>query len=126
MRPLRQRPPASLSNALRRRLGAYSTGAVTGALSIASSDAAVVYVNAGPFITDPITRVFLYQAVDVDFNADTIPDLQLWTRDATRTADPTNNDAFIAAPAGVGLSVNIVGQALSGYLYPSRLAAGAA
>lgn len=125
MSRFRTRNASTPGGPLLSRLGAYSAGAVTGALSIASSDAAVVYVNANQFITDPFTNDSSYTTRDVDFNGDTVPDLQLWTRDATGSADRTNNDAFIAAPDGIGLSVSVVGQSNSGYLYPARLAAGA-
>jgi PEP-CTERM motif len=124
----RKRRAAPLTASLGSRLGNYSAGALTGALSIASSDAAVVFVNAEPdrFMDDPVKNDFFFASYDVDLNSDSVVDLRLWTKDSTNIAppdSPTDNDALIVGP--LGLPVTVVGQNVAGYNYVSRLSAGA-
>ena len=117
-----RRAAVSLNPSLRSRLGAYSAGAVTGAFSIASSDAAIVYTSANEYITDATTNDPLFEVFPVDFNGDTITDLRLWTKDMTGTGTPGDNDALITGP--VGVPGTVVGIVATGYNYVSRLNAG--
>jgi hypothetical protein len=124
----RPRRAAPFHAPLGSRLGSYSAGALTGALSIASSDAAIVYVNPTPdrFMDDPVKNDFFFASHDVDLNSDSVVDLRLWTKDSTNVTPPdlpTDNDAIIVGP--LGLPVTVVGQNVAGYNYVSRLSAGA-
>jgi hypothetical protein len=124
MNTARRRAAIPLAPPLRSRLGAYSASTmVTGALSIASSDAAVVYTTANQFFTDSVKNDGNFAVFNVDFNGDSVTDLRLWTRDMTATGTPSDNDALITGP--VGLPGTVVGLLVSGYNYVSRLNAGA-
>ena len=115
-----------LQSTLHSRLGIYSAGAVTGALSIVSSDAAIVYVNSGVLLTDNLTTDGSYTAWSIDFNGDAVSDMRIWTKDATGSAAPLANNAFITAPAQAGGNVGVLGVTnANNFHYPSRLAAGA-
>lgn len=101
---------------------------ITGALSLVSSDAAIVYVNnsaAAPLV-DGITTDTSYAAFSFDLNNDGAMDLRFWVKDRTGVVGSTfDNDALLTAPLGAGLTLGAVGMAAGGYLYPARLAGGA-
>ena len=111
------------SSTLGARIATYSAGAAVGALSIASSNAAIVYVNAGnQLLTDVVTTDSNFAAYSFDLNTDGNADLRLWTRDSTGSATPFDNSALLAAPLGAGLTLGAMGVTAAGYMYPSRLA----
>ena len=122
-----RRTAPSFPVALSSRLGACSTGVITGALSLVSSDAAIVYVNnsAGPVLVDNVTTDTNYAAFSFDLNNDGAMDLRFWTQDRTGTATNFDNNALLTAPLGAGLTLGAVGLAAGGYMYPARLAGGA-
>ena len=71
----------SLSPALNSRVAGYSLGAVVGALSVASSNAAVIYVNAGnQILADTTPGNGNSQFYPVDLNGDSVVDFRLSTR----------------------------------------------
>ena len=122
-----RRTAPSFPFALSTRLGACSTGVITGALSLVSSDAAIVYVNnsAAAPIVDTNTTDASYTTLAFDLNSDGAMDLRFWTQDRTGTATNYDNNALLTAPLGAGLTLGAVGIAANGYLYPARLAGGA-
>ncbi len=111
------------SSSLSARITTYSAGAAVGALTIASSNAAIVYVNAGnQLLTDVVTTDTFFAAYSFDLDTDGNADLRLWTQDSTGSATPFDNNAFLAAPLGAGLTLGAMGAAAGGYMYPARLA----
>ena len=124
MTPIRNRN-AQLSSSANQRLAAYSATTLAGALSITSSDAAIVYTNNNnALLVDTVTTDGSFASYSFDLNDDAVQDFRLWTRDNTGSSSPWNNDAALSAPLGAGLTVDAVGV-LAGSNYPARLSAGA-
>lgn len=113
----------SLSPSTSSRLASYSSGAAVGALSLASSNAAIVYVNGGnTLITDPIPNNGGSAFYSYDLNSDGVSDLRLRVRSETGTANASLTLVHAANIAGA--SVGIVGQTVGAYPYAGRLSAG--
>jgi hypothetical protein len=113
MKQNRTLPQNSLS-----RLASYSSGAAVGAASLVSSNAAIVYVNAGnQFLVDTTPNNGISAFFPFDLNSDGVNDLRLRTR-----IDPSSL-AMVVAPAEAGSSVSVMGQIIT-YPYADRLAAG--
>ena len=92
-----RRTAPSFPVALSSRLGACSTGVVTGALSLVSSDAAIVYVDnsaAAPLV-DAVTTDNSYTTLSFDLNSDSAMDLRFWVKDRTGVVGSTNGAAAL-------------------------------
>jgi hypothetical protein len=113
MKQIRTLPQNSLS-----RLASYSSGAAVGAASLVSSNAAIVYVNAGDqFLVDTTPNNGVSAFFPFDLNSDGVNDLRL------RTRIDASSLAMVVAPTDVGSSVSVMGQIIT-YPYADRLAAG--
>lgn len=112
----------SLSPSTSSRLATYSSSAAVGALSLASSNAAIVYVNGGnTLLTDPIPNNGNYGFYPFDLDSNGTVDLQFLVRSI---APGNGSQALIVAPDTVGAAVGILGQVVTGYPYADRLSAG--
>jgi hypothetical protein len=112
---------AALSPTLNSRLTTYSLGAVAGAMTIASSDAAIVYVNGNDqVLADTLPGDGISSFYAMDLNGDSVVDFRLRTR--IDTAVPSL--AMVVPSTAVGSSVGIVGTVVGGYPYAARLSAG--
>jgi hypothetical protein len=114
----------SLSPSTSSRVASYSSSAALGALSLASSNAAIIYVNGGnKVLSDPAPNNADYSVFPYDLNADGVSDLRFAVRSTSLgTANPSF--AGVYAPDVAGSAIGVVGQYLSGYPYAGRLSAG--
>ena len=114
----------SLSPSTSSRLASYSSSAAVGALSIASSNAAIVYFNGGnTLLTDAVPNNSSYAFYSVDLNSDTVSDLRFVVRSTSiGTVNPSR--ALIIAADIAGSAVGVVGQTVAGFDYAGRLSAG--
>jgi hypothetical protein len=114
----------SLSPSTSSRLASYSSSAAVGALSLASSNAAIVYVNAGnTLLTDPVPNNggSVFYSVDLDFNG--VTDLRLRVRaEALNGPAGPNSLAQVVAATVTGSAVGVIGQVVGGFPYAARLA----
>ena len=113
-----------LSPSTASRLASYSSTAAVGALSLASSNAAIVYVNAGnTLLPDPIATDTFFGIYPYDLNSDGVSDLRFAVRAGTSEFNPSR--AVVIAANQVGSAVGVIGQTIDSYPYADRLAAGA-
>ncbi len=114
----------TLSPSTSARLASYSSTAAVGALSLASSNASIVYVNAGnTLLADPVPNNANYGFFPFDLNADSINDIAFAVR-ATATGSATPSFAVVLASEVVGSAVGVIGQEIAGYPYADRLSGG--
>jgi hypothetical protein len=113
----------SLSPSTSSRLASYSSSAAVGALSLASSNAAIVYVNAGnTLLSDPVPNNGGSAFFPVDLDSNGVSDLRLRVRSETGTPNPSL--ALVYAANIAGSAVGVVGTTVGAYPYAGRLSAG--
>jgi hypothetical protein len=118
--PMTRNPSSSLSPVLASKLSTYFLGAVAGAMTVASSNAAIIYVNGNDqILTDSTPNDGVSTFYPIDLNGDSVVDFRL------RTRVDAPNLAMVVPSTVLGSSVGIVGTVVGGYPYAARLAAGA-
>lgn len=116
----------SLSSSTSSRLASYSSSAAVGALSLASSNAAIVYVNGGDtLLTDPSPSNGISAFFPYDLNSDGTNDLRLRVRSEVTGVGTVASLAMVVAAAETGSAVGVIGTTVGNYPYAGRLAAGA-
>ena len=112
----------ALAPELQSKIFTYSVGTAVGLLSIASSNAATIYVNAGnQLLADTVINNGASTFYPLDLNSDGVIDLRLRTR--IDTTESTNL-AHVVAPVAAGSAVGVMGAIAGAYAYAQRLAAG--
>lgn len=107
------------------RLARYSSSAAVGALSLASSNAAIVYVNGGDtLLTDPVPNNGGSTLYAYDLDSDGVNDLRLRVRSEVTGVGTAASLSLVHAANIAGASVGIAGQNVGNYPYAGRLSAG--
>lgn len=111
---------ASLTPALTSRLAKYSAAAAAGAVTISSSQAAIVYINYGNIVvadTNPADGNSAVLNFDIDQNGSL--DMRWLSRHVATVPDAN----FAALDSLGGQSLGVVGLVSDPFIYPARLAA---
>jgi hypothetical protein len=120
-------PSSTPAFPFRSKSATCSLGALAGAMTVASSNAAIVYVNAGDQVladTVPNNGISTFYPIDLDSNG--VMDFRLRTRiDPDADAAPPQCLAQVVPSTVVGSGLGVIGLvAATGFPYAARLAAG--